>query len=536
VHLLNKKSGNVSWWQDGILYQIYPRSFQDSGGDGIGDLSGILSRLDYLQWLGVDAIWISPFYPSPMKDFGYDISDYCDVDPVFGALADFDRLVADAHQRGIRIVVDFVPNHTSDKHPWFMESRRSKKSPKRDWYIWRDPVQGGGIPNNWMSAFGGSAWEWDANSGQYYLHTFLKEQPDLNWRNPEVEQAMLGCMRFWLDRGADGIRLDAIQNVIKDELFRDNPLNPDYLSGIDDPFYSLSRIYSGDRPETIEVIKRMRRMVDLYGTDKALIGEIYNKVEKVMPYYGEGRGVHFPYNFQLIKLPWDAQVFKEAISRYEDLLPLHAWPNWVLGNHDRHRIATRVGNSQARIAAMLLLTLRGTPNMYYGDEIGMHNVAIPPEWIQDPWERNVPGIGLGRDPERTPMQWNRCRNSGFTTGTPWLPIADDFMKVNVETEMRNPFSLLLLYKQLIGLRRESAALRTGSFSLLESPREVLAYNREVSGERLVIALNMSSRPHDSAVRWDGPGQILLSTHLDRAGEVQLPVALRPDEGILLATP
>ncbi len=522
------------WWQDGILYQVYPRSFLDSNGDGIGDLAGIITRLDYLQWLGVDGVWISPFYPSPNRDFGYDIADHCAVDPMFGTLADFDHLVESAHTRGLRVILDFVANHTSDRHPWFVESRRSRDNPKRDWYIWHDPAPEGGPPNNWMSAFGGSAWEWDQTTGQYFLHIFLKEQPDLNWRNPEVETAMMDVMRFWLERGVDGLRLDAVQNILKDELFRDNPVNPDYRPGIDDPFYSLLRIHSGDRPEVHQVIARMRSAVGQYGSDKVLIGEIYSSVEQLMPYYDEGRGVHFPYNFQLIRLPWDARVLRAAIARYEALLPPGAWPNWVLGNHDRHRIASRVGPEQARIAAMLLLTLRGTPNMYYGDEIGMHDVAIPAEMIQDPWEKNVPAIGLGRDPERTPMQWNDSKNAGFTLGTPWLPLADDYARINVEAERSNPHSILSLYRRLIDLRRNSPALRAGKWSPVESQQDVLSYVREVPGERILIALNLRHDRRSLAVRWpSGSGRIVLSTHLDRVGEINGLLELRPDEGVVV---
>lgn len=522
------------WWQDGILYQIYPRSFQDSNGDGIGDLPGIMSRLDYLQWLGIDAIWISPFYPSPMKDFGYDISDTCNVDPLFGTLPDFDRLLEAAHARGLRVILDFVPNHTSDQHPWFVQSRRSRESARRNWYLWHDPAPGGGPPNNWMSAFGGSAWEWDQSTGQYYLHTFLTEQPDLNWRNPDVESAMLEAIRFWLDRGADGLRLDALQNVIKDEWFRDNPGNPDFRAGVDDPFYSLLRTYSGDRPEVHGVIARMRKLVDEYRGDKVLIGEIYNSVERVMPYYGDGRGVHFPYNFQLIRLPWDAHVVRAAISRYEELLPPGAWPNWVLGNHDRHRIASRVGPEQARVAAMLLLTLRGTPNMYCGDEIGMHDVPIPPEMVRDPWEKNVPGVGLGRDPERTPMQWSGSTNAGFTGGVPWLPIADDFRLVNVETESADPSSILSLYRRLIDLRRKSIALRAGSWAPIESSEDVLAYVRETPAERVLVALNFSGNPRPRAVTGtEVSGRIALSTYLDRSETVRASLDLRPEEGVVV---
>ncbi|HEX2090794.1 MAG TPA: alpha-amylase family glycosyl hydrolase, partial [Longimicrobiaceae bacterium] len=478
------------WWRRGVIYQIYPRSFLDASGDGVGDLPGITRGLDHLRWLGVDAVWISPFYPSPMVDFGYDVTDHCGVDPLFGTLEDFDRLLAEAHTCGIRVVLDFIPNHTSDWHPWFLESRSSRENPKRDWYLWRDPAPDGGPPNNWLSTFGGSAWEWDEATGQYYYHAFFLEQPDLNWANPEVEAAMLEVLRFWMRRGVDGIRVDAVQQIAKDPLFRDNPPNPDYVPGPgSDPYDSLLRVYSCDRPEVHDRIARMRRVLAEYGEDRVLIGEIYNRVERLMAYYGhKEEGCHFPYNFQLITLPWEARTIDAAIRRYESLLPPGAWPNWVLGNHDRHRIATRAGPGQARVAAMLLLTLRGTPTLYYGDEIGMRDVEIPPERVRDPWERNLPG--LGRDPERTPLQWSAAPNAGFTTGEPWLPVADDFREVNVEAQRGDPGSLLRLYHRLIELRRAEPALHSGAWEPVDARGDVLAYVRSGGGRRFLVALNL----------------------------------------------
>jgi alpha-glucosidase len=522
------------WWKRGVVYQIYPRSFLDTDGDGVGDLRGIRARLDHLAWLGVDAVWISPFYPSPMADFGYDVTDHAAVDPLFGTLADFDALLAAAHARGIRVVLDYIPNHTSALHPWFAESRASRQSPRRDWYVWADAKADGSAPNNWVSAFGGSAWEWDEATGQFYLHTFLRQQPDLNWRNPAVEAAMLDVIRFWLDRGVDGLRVDAVQNVIKDERFRDNPPNPDYRPGVDDPFDRLERVWSGDRPEVHDVIARMRRVLDGYGGERVLIGEIYNRVERVMPYYGRDLGgCHFPYNFQLIKLPWHARTIDEAIRRYEALLPPGACPNWVLGNHDRHRIATRVGPAQARVAAMLLLTLRGTPTVYYGDEIGMANAPIPPEMVKDPWEINLPGQGLGRDPERTPMQWDASPSAGFSTGAPWLPVADDHAAVNVAMQRDDPRSMLTLHRRLLALRRAEPALSVGSYRPFDAEGEVLAWTREADGTRFVVALNLGHEPASLDV--EGEGEIALTTHLDaREGEaVSRQVHLRPDEGLIV---
>ena len=534
-------ASDAPWWQRGVIYQIYPRSFLDTDGDGVGDLRGIAARLDYLAWLGVDALWISPFYPSPMRDFGYDVSDHAAVDPLFGTMDDFDALLAAAHERGLRVILDYIPNHTSDRHPWFVESRSSRTNPKRDWYIWRDPAPDGGVPNNWISAFGGSAWAWDEATAQYYLHIFLREQPDLNWRNPQVEAAMLDVVRFWLDRGVDGLRVDAVQNVIKDDRFRDNPPNPAYCEGVDDPFDRLERVWSGDRPEVHGVIARMRTLIDSYdgstggaGGGRVLIGEIYNTVERLMPYYGEGgAGCHFPYNFQLIRLPWEARALDAAIRRYESLLPPGAWPNWVLGNHDRHRVASRVGPEQARVAAMLLLTLRGTPTVYYGDEIAMHDVEIPSNRVHDPWEKNLPGQGLGRDPERTPMQWDASPNAGFSTGDPWLPVADDFDRINVDAQRRDPRSMLAVHRRLLALRRAEPALSIGGWRPVDAQGDVLAWERAHGDDRFLVALNLGHRP--ASIEMDGEGEIALTTHLDgREGErVGGRVELRPDEGVVI---
>ncbi|MFL5382428.1 MAG: alpha-amylase family glycosyl hydrolase [Longimicrobiaceae bacterium] len=522
----------VPWWRRGVVYQVYPRSFLDTDGDGVGDLPGIAAKLGHLRALGVDAVWISPFYPSPMHDFGYDVTDHRGVDPLFGTLDDFDRLLAKAHALGIRVILDYVPNHTSDLHPWFAESRASRENPKRDWYVWRDPAPGGGPPNNWLSTFGGSAWTLDEATGQHYLHTYLREQPDLNWRNPAVEAEMLAVMRFWLDRGVDGLRVDAVQNVIKDERFRDNPPNPAFRPG-DDPFTRLLRVHSGDRPEVHEVIARMRRVVEEYDGDRVLIGEVYNTVERVVAYYGkDGAGCHFPYNFQLIVLPWKAREIDAAIRRYESLLPPGAWPNWVLGNHDRPRIASRVGRAQARVAAMLLLTLRGTPTLYYGDEIGMTDVPVPPERVQDPWERNVPGMGLGRDPERTPMQWSAAPKAGFTAGTPWLPVAADYRETNVETQRCDPESMLALHHRLIALRRAEPALSIGSWAPVDAEGDVLAYLREHGGARFLVALNLGHEP--ASLAFDGAGEVVLSTDVARKEDVVRDrVELRGDEGVVV---
>src|SRR5690242_17904552 len=421
-----------SWWQTGVIYQIYPRSFLDSNGDGVGDLPGITSKLDYLCWLGVDAIWLSPIYPSPMADFGYDISNYTNVHPLFGTLADMDTLLQQAHGRGLKVILDFVPNHTSDEHPWFQESRSSKTNEKRDWYIWRDPAPDGGPPNNWTSFFGGPAWQFDEQTGQYYLHLFDVKQPDLNWRNPAVRQAMYDVLRFWLQRGIDGFRVDVLWMLIKDDQFRDNIMNPNWKPG-DRHDRRQEGTYTQDQPGIHEIVARMRSVIDEY-PDRVFIGEIYLPIPRLVQYYGVNLDeAHLPFNFQFILMEqWTATTIQTTVETYEGALPQGAWPNWVLGNHDRPRIATRVGREQARVAQMLLLTLRGTPTIYYGDEIGLPQVPIPPERVRDPFEKNVPGIGVGRDGARTPMQWDDHANAGFTTAEPWLPLADHWKENNVE--------------------------------------------------------------------------------------------------------
>ena len=528
------RPAKFKWWERGIIYQIYPRSFMDTNGDGVGDLVGIRSKLDYLQWLGVDAIWISPIYPSPMADFGYDISNYTDIDPIFGTLNDFDALLADAHDRGLKVLLDYVPNHTSDQHPWFLDSRSSRDSVKRNWYIWRDPKAGGGPPNNWLSNFGGGAWEWDEKTGQYYYHAFLKEQPDLNWRNPEVQGAMLKVLRFWLDRGVDGFRVDVMHHLAKDTEFRDNPPNPEWRPGMS-PYRELLTTYSADLPEVQEIVAKLRNVLDKYD-DRMLVGEIYLPVERLMAYYGaSGKGAHLPFNFQLIRLPWNAREIAAAVERYEALLPSYAWPNWVLGNHDKSRVATRVGPAQSRVAAMLLLTLRGTPTMYYGDEIGMHDVPIPVEQVQDPFEKNVPGLGLGRDPERTPMQWSNDEQAGFTTGKPWLPIASDHQTINVALERDSPTSILTLYRRLIDLRRAETALSVGDFAPLPALGNLMGYIRKTDQRRLLVVLNLGDKPQTFSIAdLQCRGSLLLSTHLDRSREVlRDKLDLRGDEGAII---
>lgn len=523
---------NFLWWQKGVIYQIYPRSFMDSDGDGVGDLHGILERLDYLTWLGVDAVWLSPIFPSPMADFGYDVADYTGIHPLFGSMDEFDTLLEAVHAKGLKLILDLVPNHTSNEHPWFKESRSSRDNPKRDWYLWKDPEPGGGLPNNWLSVFGGPAWTFDESTGQYYYHAFLREQPDLNWRNPAVQEAMFDVMRFWLDKSVDGFRIDVLWHLIKDDEYRDNPRNPNH-DPADLPYNSLLPAYSTDQPEVHDIVERMRLVVDEYD-ERLLIGEIYLPFDKLVVYYGEDQqGVHLPFNFHLISLSWRAAKIDAAISEYEGALPPEGWPNWVLGNHDQPRVATRIGAAQARIAAILLLTLRGTPTMYYGDEIGMQNVEVAPELVQDPQAKNL-GARLGRDPQRTPMQWDDSEQAGFTTTLPWLPFADDSRRRNVMTQREDPSSLLYLYRRLLALRKSEPALAVGSYQPVEAGGEVVAFvRRHEGGRRWLVALNLSGEPQSITLR-SRAGEVHLSTHADReGGRIADQVSLRGDEGIVV---
>ena len=509
-----------SWWREGVFYQIYPRSFQDANGDGIGDLAGITRRLDHLNdgtpaSLGIDAIWISPFYRSPMADFGYDVSDYQDVDPIFGTLADFDLLLEEAHRRGIRVLVDLVPNHTSDRHPWFVESRSSRDNPKRNWYVWADPRRGG-PPNNWRAVFGAaekrSAWTLDRVTGQYYLHHFLPQQPDLNWWNEDVRRAMDDVMRFWLDRGVDGFRIDVAHSLVKDQQLRNNP-----------------RLFAKRRPrhnweleEVHDIHRRWRRVLDEYD-DRMAVGEVSSrKLSNLVRYYGNDDELQMPFNFNFLRQPWSAERFRGIVEEWERLLPPHAWPDYTLSNHDRSRAASRYGPQRARVAALMLLTLRGTPFIYYGEEIGMTDVDVPPERVVDV---------DGRDPERTPMQWDSTPNAGFTTGSPWLPLAADAQRVNVAAQRDDSGSMFSFYRRLIQLRRGSRALRAGKYRALPAPRGVFAYLREGEGERMVVALNFDDRPKRVAVPVSA--DVAISTAGERAHEkLRGSFELGRDEGLV----
>lgn len=524
-----------SWWQHDVIYQIYPRSFQDSNRDGIGDINGIITRLSYLKDLGIKTIWLSPVFPSPMVDFGYDISDYTNIHPVFGTLADFDRLVDEVHARNMKLLVDLVPNHTSYLHPWFVESRSSRDNPKRDWYLWRDATPEGNPPNNWRASFGGCAWEWDEHTQQYYYHAFTKEQPDLNWRNPEVQQAMFNVMRFWLDRGVDGFRIDVLWHLIKDKELRDNPVNPDYKPHMA-TYDELLPVYSTDQPEVHDIVQKMRKVLDEYG-DRIMIGEIYLPLHKLVTYYGtDNNGTHLPFNFQLLTVPWDSQKLFSAIQEYEAAIPVNGWPNWVLSNHDQPRIASRVGPAQARIAAMLLLTLRGTPTIYYGDEIGMRDVAIPANEIQDPQGLNMPDKNLSRDPARTPMQWNEYEFAGFSTTKPWLRVDRNSRTVNMHAQSTDPDSTLTFYKKLIRLRKNEPALNMGSYIPVMSDHQMISYLRKYPGySSFLVVLNLTHRT--SAFRPDNfecEGVIEICTSPELEGfAIKGDMALHGDEGFLI---
>lgn len=542
---ISHRSDQPLWWQHGVVYQIYIRSFQDSNGDGLGDLQGIIQRLDYLSdTLGVDAIWITPFYPSPMVDFGYDVADYTNVDPRFGDLATFSRLLEEAHRRNIKVIVDYVPNHTSSQHPWFQESRHSRDNPRRDWYIWRDGKPDGSPPNNWLSVFGGSSWQWDETTEQYYLHTFHREQPDLNWRNPDVQAAMFDVARFWLDLGVDGFRIDVAIVIMKDPEFRDNPPDPD-----PDPLWLRTmgtwatqlHIYDVAHPDVHSVYRAFRQLLDSYSTNqpRMSVGELHNRDLSIWAsYYGEDLDeLHMPFNFHLLGAEWNMTGVRTMVDAIEAAVPDRAWPNWVLGNHDQSRIASRIGVRHARLAMMMLLTLRGTPTLYYGDELAMPDVPIAAEDAQDPWERNIPGQGLGRDPERTPMLWNAEPNAGFCAPAvkPWLALAPDAARLNVAAQLADPDSMLMLTRRLLRLRRTTPALMVGAYSALDAvPPDCFAYTRTDRTQQYIIILNFADQERSFELPAESVGVIQLSTHNDRNGEkVCGRLQLRGCEGVIL---
>jgi alpha-glucosidase len=493
---------NEMWWKHAVIYEIYPRSFQDSNGDGVGDLNGITQRLDYLKDLGVDAIWITPMYPSPQVDFGYDIADYTAIDPQYGSMADFDRLVNEAKARDIRVIMDFVPNHTSDKHPWFVESSSSRTNPKRDWYIWRDGKGSGQPPNNWLSWFGHSAWKFDPKTGQFYYHHFYPEQPDLNWRNPEVRKAMYGVLRFWLDRGVAGFRLDAVSRLFEDPDLHDDPLLPGTNAYGD---RNIEHKYTDNLPEVHEVLKEMRHVIDQYPGNPVLISETDEpNIAELTKLYGiKLDEIQLPMDFQVADVnQLSAARFRELIDQIEDN-PAGGQPYFFFNNHDQDRTWDRYGDGVhndaiARLLAALLLTTRATPQLYYGEEIGM--VTTPParkEDVRDPVGKLGWPKEKGRDGERTPMQWDASSNAGFTTSpTPWLPIPPSYKQRNVAVEEKDPDSLLNFYKQLIRLRRNQPALRDGQQTSVNcQDADVLSFVRKNpnSGESVLVLINMSNK-------------------------------------------
>ena len=489
------------WWRGAVVYQIYPRSFQDSNGDGIGDLPGVTRRLGHVADLGADAIWLSPVFTSPMADMGYDVSDYRDIDPIFGTLADFDAMMARAHELGLRVIVDQVLNHTSDRHPWFAESRRSRDNPKADWFVWADPRSDGMPPNNWASVFGGPAWTWDARRRQYYLHNFLTEQPDLNFHRREVQDALLDVMRFWLDRGVDGFRLDTVNFYFHDAELRDNP--PLGWNGPLPPAkpYDMQRhLYSKTRPENLGFLNRMRALADEYGA-RTLMGEVgETQVPRpVMAEYTRGDDrLHMAYSFEMLEGPCDAGFFREAVEGFFELAP-DGWPCWSFSNHDVPRHVSRWApegqeEALAKCTGALLLSLRGTPCLYQGEELGQTETEMEFHEITDP-----PGIAFwpedkGRDGCRTPMVWDDGPQAGFTEGTPWLPVKPPQADRSVARQAGREGSVLETYRAMLAFRRERAELGAGDIAFEEVRGSLLTFTRRLDGRALRCRFNLSPEP------------------------------------------
>ena len=484
------------WWQHAVFYEIYPRSFADSNNDGVGDLNGITSKMQYLHDLGVDAIWITPCYPSPQVDFGYDVANYEDIDPMYGTLADFDRMVADGKKHGVRIIMDFVPNHTSDQHPWFLDSKSSRTSAHRDWYIWRDGKGPGEPPNNWVSLFGGSGWKFDATTNQYYYHFFYAAQPDLNWRNPAVEKTMLDTMGWWYKRGVAGFRLDAVDTLFEDPALHDNPVLPG-KNKQGDP--NLENKFNTNLPEVHTELKKMRTVADKSGA--VLIGETWtSNIEQLDKYYGDGGNeLQMPMDFMFATVnKLSAPEFRKQVGMVDSA---KGWPVFVISNHDIVRSYNRYGDGKhndaiAKLMATFYLTLRGTPIMYYGEEIGMeNNDPKRKEDVQDPIGKTGWPAEKGRDGERTPMQWNSSTNAGFSEKKPWLPVPPSYATHNVESELKDPSSVLSVYKKVLALRHTNVALVEGSYTALNGDDpNVLSYLRSYKGNAVLVVLNMSDAP------------------------------------------
>ncbi len=522
------------WWKTGVLYQIYPRSFADSNADGVGDIPGIIEHLDHLQWLGVDGIWLSPVTVSPNADWGYDVSDFCAIAPEFGSLRDFDRLVDEARERGIRVLMDIVPNHTSELHPWFVDARSSRAAAHRDWYMWADGKEGGQPPNNWVSSFGGPGWTLDEETGQYYFHNHLAEQPDLNWWNEEVRDTFDGIFGFWSDRGVAGFRIDVCNVIIKDAELRDNPPATDE-DDFETQMFGQRSVYNANRPEVHEVIRRWRRQADRYDEPRLLIGETPVPVDKLAAFYGNGSDeLSLAFNFNFISAAFRASDMRAVVEETEAALPPGAWPAWTGSNHDMFRFPTRWAEddpAKVRLALLMLLSLRGTPVLYQGDEIGMANVAVAQEDLRDPLGVRFFPYYEGRDAGRTPMQWSDQRGGGFTDADrSWLPLGD-LAATNVMAQRDDPESVLTLCRDLIAFRRRHPEFSSGDTTSWATPDGVWAWTR---GERHVVVLNMSP---EEVVLPDLPGTIELGTDRGREQEVvEGSLRLGAFEGLILERP
>jgi alpha-glucosidase len=490
------------WYREAIIYQVYPRSFNDTNGDGIGDIPGITAKLDYIASLGVDIVWISPYFKSPMKDFGYDISDYCDVDPMFGTLADFDVMIAKAHSLGLKIMIDQVMAHTAEEHPWFKESRASRDNPKADWYVWSDPAPDGNPPNNWMSVFGGSSWQWDTRRRQYYLHNFLVSQPQLNFHNPQVQQAHLDALRFWLERGVDGIRLDASNFHFHDPELRSNPpaLNRDTATVSDvNPYGMQAHIYDKSRPENLPFLQKLRVLLNEY---KAVaIGEVGadDSLAVMAEYTADGDKLHMAYSFNLLVPTCSSHYIRRQVENFEARVK-GGWASWSVGNHDVQRVATRWGGPTAPVAfaKMILamqLSLKGTPCLYQGDELAFAEADVPFELLQDPYGITFWPEFKGRDGCRTPMAWSAEANGGFTSGKPWLPVSPDHIAKAASVQEGDAESSLEFTRKFIAWRRKLPQLTRGAIQFFDTPEPVLALRRDADGERGVIAIfNLGAEP------------------------------------------
>ena len=520
------------WWQGGVVYQIYPRSWADANGDGIGDVQGIVNHLDYLEWLGVDVIWINPITASPNRDWGYDVTDYCSVHPDFGSLDDVDDLIRECHARDIKVLLDLVPNHTSDQHPWFRESRSDRAARRRDWYLWADPKTDGAPPNNWLAEPGGPSWTFDAASEQYYLHSFLGEQPDLNWRNREVRDAFEDILRFWFDRGVDGFRVDVAYKLIKDRQLRDNPSATSSDHPLVQAFGQVPH-YNGDQPEVHDIFKEWRTLADGYEFGRVFIGEtFFPDPSRIAAYYGAGDELHLAFNNIFAVAPFMVSALARIVAASEQALMPLGWPAWAISNHDFGRYPTRWCDGEGdavRCAAMLLLTLRGTPILYYGDELGASDVPVPPSCRRDPFGQEDSLNPSGRDGARTPMPWANRPGGGFTTAEvePWLPLGD-LSRCNVADQQADPNSMLHLCRDLIRLRREFTDLALGEYQEISCADPVWRFKR---GDTLMVVLNLSDRP---AQVNDLDGTILVGTDRGREGaKISGNMQLSPWEGLLV---